>query len=63
MAKFAANNNNFVFIKLFLFFASRNLHSRISFNVFDLLDIITCIKLPRKGYGCFYSYVSNIEMS
>ena len=41
MAEFATNNNNFLSIKLFLFFISRNLRLQISFDVIDLLDITT----------------------
>ena len=42
MAKFAANNNESVFTKLSLFFATKGLHPRMSFDRVELLDTSTC---------------------
>ena len=48
IAKFAANNNNFSSTRLSLFFASRGLHPRISFDVVDLSDTITRKRINKK---------------
>ena len=41
MAEFTANNNISAFIKLFLFFTTKDLHPRISFNIVELSDTST----------------------
>lgn len=48
MAKFVAKNNNSAFMKLFPFFTLRDLYPRMSFDVIDLLDIITCKEINKK---------------
>lgn len=40
MAKFVVNNKKFALSKLSLFFIGKSIHSRISFDVIDFLDII-----------------------
>ena len=41
MAQFAANNNKSAFIKLFLFFTIKDLHSRMSFDKVELSNTST----------------------
>lgn len=41
MTNFAANNNKSTSIKLSPFFATKNLHLRISFDIVDLSDTNT----------------------
>ena len=48
MAEFAANNNNFASTRLSSFFASRDLHPRMSFDVIDLSDTITRERINKK---------------
>ena len=48
MAEFVANNNDFSSTKLSLFFASKSLYSQISFNIINLLDIITYKQINKK---------------
>ena len=48
MAEFAINNNESVFIRLFSFFASKDLHPLISFDIVYLLDIITHKQINNK---------------
>ena len=38
MTKFTANNNKLAQTKLFLFFASRDLYSYMSFNIVDFFE-------------------------
>ena len=48
IAEFAANNNNSASTRLFPFFASRDLHSHMSFDVVDLLDTTTRKRINKK---------------
>ncbi len=48
MAEFAANNNVSLSTKLFLFFTSRGLHLRMSFDVVDLSDTTTRERINKK---------------
>ena len=48
MTEFAANNNNFTFTKLFLFFALRVLHLHMSFDVTNLSDITMNEQINKK---------------
>ena len=48
MAEFAANNNNSLSTRLSLFFASRGLHPRISFDVVDFSDTTTRERINKK---------------
>lgn len=48
MAKFAANNNELASIKLFPFFASKDLHSCISFDIVDLSNANTCKRIHKQ---------------
>ena len=48
MVKFVANNNNFAFIRLSLFFTSRGLYPHISSDVVDVLDTTTCEQIHKK---------------
>lgn len=41
MAEFTVNNNDSVSTKLSPFFASKGLHSRINFDIIDILDTKT----------------------
>ena len=43
-----ANNNNFFFIRLFLFFALRRLYLYISFNMNNLSNIIIYKQINKK---------------
>ncbi len=48
MAKFAANNNELASIKLFPFFASKDLHSCINFDIVDLSNANTCKRIHKQ---------------
>ena len=48
IAKFMANNNNFASNRLSLFFASRGLYLRMSFDVINLLNTITHERINKK---------------
>lgn len=48
MTVFVAYNNNFVFTGLFLFFISKDLYLRMSFDIIDLSDIIFYKKINKK---------------
>ena len=48
MAEFAANNNDSSSTRLSLFFASRSLHPRMSFDVVDLSDTTTRERINKK---------------
>lgn len=48
MAEFVANNNNFIFIKLSPFFASRDLYTQMSFDVIDFSDITMRKQINKK---------------
>ena len=48
MAEFAVNNNNFSSTKLSPFFALRDLHPQMSFNVIDLSDTTTRKRINKK---------------
>ena len=48
MAKFVINNNDFLLTRLFLFFASRDLHSYMSFDVVNFSDNTTCKQINKK---------------
>ncbi len=45
MAKFAANNNKSDSTKLSLFFVTKDLHLRISFDIVELFDTNTCERI------------------
>lgn len=48
MIKFVANNNKFIFTKLFLFFALRNLYLYINFGIINFLYTTTCKQINKK---------------
>ena len=51
MAEFITNNNKLASTKLSQFFASQDLHSRISFDIVDLSNSSTCCqKVKRKSH-------------
>lgn len=43
-----ANNNNFLLTRLFLFFTSRGLHLRMSFDIINFLDITIREQINKK---------------
>ena len=43
-----ANNNNLASTRLFLFFALRGLHLRMSFDIIDFLDTTTSERINKK---------------
>ena len=47
-------------ITLFLFFASRGLYPCMSFNVIDLLDIITCKSINKKKIIDIFEIIQSI---
>lgn len=48
MVEFAANYNNFLSIRLFLFFTSKELYPYISFDVMDFSYIIAHKRINKK---------------
>ena len=48
MAEFAANNNESVSTKLSLFFATKGLHPRMSFDIVDLSNASTCERILKQ---------------
>ena len=48
MAEFAANNNELTSTKLFSFFASRNLHPQIRFDIVEISDTTTFEQINRQ---------------
>ena len=48
IAECATNNNDSLSIRLSPFFASKNFHLRMSFDVIDLSDITTCKQINKK---------------
>ena len=48
MTEFVANNNDFAFMRLSPFFASRGLYPRMSFDVVDLSDTTTRERINKK---------------
>ena len=43
-----ANNNDYAFTKLFLFFTSKDFNPRMSFDVFNISDTTTCKQMIKK---------------
>ena len=48
MVEFVANNNNSAPTRLSLFFASKGLYLRISFDIVDFSDTTTCERINKK---------------
>lgn len=48
MAEFAANNNSFLLARFSSFFALKGLHLRISFDIFDLSNILIRKRINKK---------------
>ena len=48
MAEFAANNNKLAFIKLSLFFVSKDLYFCMSFDIIDIFNTNTCKEIYKQ---------------